>query len=94
MIGRKSERHLSAADHLQIQTEPAPSHMLWHNGVSEKNSREIRMVRIIGLTVLVPALLLSLVVQAHPQTADTPYPHMAPLDQYLIADWNAEIALW
>ena len=51
------------------------------------------MVRIIGLTVLVPALLLSLVVQAQPQTADTPYPHMAPLDQYLNADSSAEIAL-
>jgi hypothetical protein len=34
------------------------------------------MVRIIGLTVLVSAFLLSLVVQAQPQTADTPYPHM------------------
>jgi len=39
------------------------------------------MVRIIGLTVLLPALLLSLVVQAQPQTADTPYPRMAPLDR-------------
>jgi hypothetical protein len=67
--------------------------MLWHNGVSQKESGEIRMVRIIGLAVLVPAFLLSLVVQAQPQTADTPYPHMAPLDQYLIADRNAEIAL-
>ena len=67
--------------------------MLWHNGVSQKESGEIRMVRIIGLAVLVSAFLLSLVVQAQPQTADTPYPHMAPLDQYLIADRNAEIAL-
>ena len=37
------------------------------------------------------ALLLSLVVQA--QKTDTPYPRMAPLDEYLIADRNAEIAL-
>jgi len=44
------------------------------------------MVRIIPA-----ALLLSLVVQA--QKTDTPYPSMAPLDQYLIADSNAEIAL-
>ena len=51
------------------------------------------MVRIIGLAVLIRALLLSVVVQAPPQTADTPYAHMAPLDQYLIADRNAEIAL-
>jgi hypothetical protein len=51
------------------------------------------MARIIGLTVIVPAVLLSIVVQAHPQTADTPYPHMAALDQYLVGDPNAEIAL-
>jgi hypothetical protein len=59
----------------------------------ERESGEIRMVRIIALTVLVSVFLLSLVVQAQPQTADTPYPHMAPLDQYLIADRNAEMAL-
>ena len=44
------------------------------------------MVRIIPT-----ALLLTLAVQA--QKADTPYPSMAPLDQYLIADRNAEIVL-
>jgi hypothetical protein len=44
------------------------------------------MVRIIPA-----ALLLSLVLQA--QKTDTPYPGMAPLDEYLIADQNAEIAL-
>src|SRR5215471_6361711 len=37
------------------------------------------------------ALLLSLAAQA--QKAQTPYPSMAPLDQYLIADRNAEMAL-
>ena len=41
---------------------------------------------------IIPAVfLLSLVVQAHATV--TPYPSMAPLDQYLIADRNAEIAL-
>src|SRR5580704_11758169 len=44
------------------------------------------MVRIIST-----ALLLSLAVQA--QKTDTPYPSMAPLDQYLMADRKAEIAL-
>jgi hypothetical protein len=44
------------------------------------------MVRIIPA-----ALLFSLMVQA--QKTDTPYPSMAPLDQYLMADRNAEIAL-
>ncbi len=37
---------------------------------------------------LAPAVRL-----AHAQDAKTPYPSMAPLDQYLIADRNAEIAL-
>lgn len=41
---------------------------------------------------LIPAaLLLSLAAQA--QTTATPYPSMAPLDQYLMADQNAEVAL-
>lgn len=31
--------------------------------------------------------------QAHAQDAKTPYPTMAPLDQYLISDRNAEVAL-
>jgi len=31
--------------------------------------------------------------QAQPQEAKVPYPSMAPLDQYLIADRNAEIVL-
>ena len=41
--------------------------------------------------IILAALLLSLVAQA--QKTDTPYPRMAPLDQYLMADQNAEIAL-
>src|ERR1700691_4556094 len=43
------------------------------------------------LRMIPTALLLSLVLQA--QKTDSPYPSMAPLDQYLIADRNAEIAL-
>lgn len=45
----------------------------------------------IGFSVLVSALLLSPVLEA--QKADTPYPNMAPVDQYLMTDRNAEIAL-
>jgi hypothetical protein len=43
------------------------------------------------LRTIPAALLLSLVAQA--QKTATPYPSMAPLDQYLMADRNAEIAL-
>ena len=50
-----------------------------------------RLATVIELSVLVSALLLSPLVHAHAQKADTP-PNMAPLDQYLIADQNAEIA--
>ena len=38
-------------------------------------------------------LLLGLAGQAQAQSATTPYPSMAPLNQYLIADQNTEIAL-
>ena len=43
------------------------------------------------LRMIPAALLLGLLAQA--QSTNTPYPSMAPLDQYLIADANAEIAL-
>jgi hypothetical protein len=49
------------------------------------------MLRVIGLTLFVTVFLLNLGAQA--QTADTPYPRMAPIDQYLMADSNAEIDL-
>ena len=43
------------------------------------------------IRIILTALLLSLAVQA--QKTNTPYPSMASLDKYLIADRNAEIAL-
>jgi hypothetical protein len=54
--------------------------------VSKDTWTELRMVRMIPA-----ALLLSLVALA--QRTATPYPSMAPLDQHLIADRNAEIVL-
>jgi hypothetical protein len=39
------------------------------------------------------ALIISIVVTAHSQPNSAPYPKIAPLDQYLISDRNAEIAL-
>ncbi|MGD0988418.1 MAG: hypothetical protein ABR874_11440, partial [Candidatus Sulfotelmatobacter sp.] len=45
--------------------------------------------------LLIFALIFAIVVPGHVQGQDKkdPYPSMAPLDQYLIADRNAEIAL-
>ena len=39
------------------------------------------------------ALLFAAALQAQGQSTKTPYPNMAPIDQYLIADRNAEIAM-
>jgi hypothetical protein len=50
-------------------------------------------VTTIALRSLVLLLILSAASSARAQAAKTPYPAMAPLDQYLIADRNAEIAL-
>jgi hypothetical protein len=49
--------------------------------------------RMFRLTVVLQAVLLSPVTQAQPQKADRPYPTRAPLDQYLMADRDSEIAL-
>ena len=45
--------------------------------------------------LLIFALIFAIVTPGHVQGQDKedPYPHMAPLDQYMIADRNAEIAL-
>ena len=45
--------------------------------------------------LLIFALVFAIVTPGHVQGQDKkdPYPSMAPLDQYLIADRNAEIAL-
>jgi hypothetical protein len=52
-----------------------------------------RLVNWIGLSIFVPALLLSSAMPARTQQADAPYPTMAPLEQYLMADRTSEIAL-
>ena len=54
---------------------------------------EVRLAKLIGLSVFVSALLLSPAVQARAQQADVPYKNMAPLEQYLMVDRNTEIAL-
>ncbi|MFZ0284671.1 MAG: hypothetical protein WAL32_05530 [Terriglobales bacterium] len=52
-----------------------------------------RMVRAIALETFTLAIVLGVMPQGHAQDAKTPYPSMAPLEQYLITDRNAEIAL-
>ena len=52
-----------------------------------------RMITTITIGTFVLVAILCAVRQARTQDAKTPYPSMAPLDEYLIADRNAEIAL-
>ncbi len=52
-----------------------------------------KTVRTLVLRSLVLVLGLGVGWRAQAQDAKTPYPSMAPLDQYLMADRNAEIAL-
>jgi hypothetical protein len=52
-----------------------------------------KIIRMITLGSFALVVMLGAAGQAHAQDAKTPYPAMAPLDQYLIADPNAEIAL-
>jgi len=52
-----------------------------------------KIVRTIALGSFSLMVVLSAAWQAQAQDARTPYPSMAPLDQYLMTDRNAEIAL-
>jgi hypothetical protein len=44
-------------------------------------------------SIAVVVVLLAAILQVKAQDTKTPYPNMAPVDQYLIADRNAEISL-
>src|ERR1700674_4169932 len=52
-----------------------------------------KMAKNIVLGALALVVVLSACWQAQAQDAKTPYPSMAPLDQHLMTDRNAEIAL-
>src|SRR6202522_1210144 len=51
-----------------------------------------KIIRTIALGIFALAVVLGARLQAHAQDAKTPYPSMAPLDQYLM-DRDAEIAM-
>lgn len=51
------------------------------------------MLKVFGLAMFVPTLLLMSAWPVNAQQANSPYPRMAPLDQYMMADRDAEIAL-
>src|ERR1700685_2687327 len=52
-----------------------------------------KIIRTIALGRFALVVVLGAALQAQGQDAKTPYPSMAPLDQYLMADRDAEIAL-
>lgn len=52
-----------------------------------------KMVAMIAWGTFALVIVLSQLRQAHAQDSKTPYPSMAPLEQYLMADRNAEIAM-
>ena len=69
------------------------SSLMWVDPVSQEKSIQRQIVRMITVRSFALVVLLSVACQAQGQDAKTPYPSMAPLEQYLMADRNAEIAL-
>src|ERR1700719_3360525 len=63
------------------------------NRLSREKSMKRKILRTITLGSFALVVFLGAAWQVQAQDAKTPYPSMAPLDQYLIADRNAEIAL-
>jgi len=63
------------------------------NQLSRGKSMKRKILRTITLGSFALVVFLGAAWQVQAQDAKTPYPSMAPLDQYLIADRNAEIAL-
>jgi hypothetical protein len=54
---------------------------------------QIKSVRVLAITFLAPIIFAAAAPRAAAQSDKSPYPAMAPLDQYLIPDANTEIAL-
>jgi hypothetical protein len=69
------------------------SSLMWVDSVSQEKSMKRQIFRMIKAKSFALVVLLGVAWQAQAQDAKTPYPSMAPLEQYLIADRNAEIAL-
>ena len=69
------------------------SSLMWVYPVSQQNSMKQQTFRMIKAKSFALVVLLGLAWQAQGQDAKTRYPSMAPLEQYLIADRNAETAL-
>jgi len=69
------------------------SSLMWVYPVSQQNSMKQQTFRMIKAKSFALVVLLGLAWQAQGQDAKTRYPSMAPLEQYLIVDRNAEIAL-
>ncbi len=63
------------------------------NLVSQEKSMKRKILRTITLGSYALILLLGAAWQVQAQDAKAAYPSMAPLEQYLISDRNAEIAL-
>ena len=69
------------------------SSLMWVDPVSQEKSMKGQIFRMIKAKSFALFVLLGVAWQAQAQDAKTPYPSMVPLEQYLIADRNAEIAL-
>jgi hypothetical protein len=52
-----------------------------------------KIAKLLACAILAPVVMLSAVRSARAQGAQTPYPRMATLDQYLMTDRNSEISL-
>ena len=52
-----------------------------------------RIGKVLRCAILAPVVMLGAVRPMRAQDVQTPYPRMAPLDQYLMTDQNSEIAL-
>ena len=52
-----------------------------------------RLAQLLACAILAPAVMLCAVRPERAQDAQTPYPRMAPLDQYLMTEGNSEISL-
>jgi hypothetical protein len=59
---------------------------------ARENFMKKKTINRLALAFLVPLLLPAAIWQARAQSEKAPYPAMAPLDQYLMPDKNAEIA--
>src|ERR1700678_146642 len=89
----KASEHSDGDRRLHAEERPDRKRHTFRRKTMRKKKVGAVAIKSFALLVVLGTAYLAMSQQAMPQDATTPYPKMAPVEQYLMADRSAEIAL-